>query len=154
MLRRCARRWGSGLPEVAYIGLPAMQARAMGALAAAVGKAAEDLQGRAQAVTPVATGTLKASIHVEGPDVGATSVEARVATGGESSDYAIFVHEGTGPHVIEARTAKALSWPGADHPVKRVNHPGTQPHKFLERPLLTMTPVYLAYIQAAGREAF
>lgn len=32
---------------------------------------------------------------------------------------------GSGPHVIEAKPGSALHWPGARHPVKKVNHPGT-----------------------------
>jgi hypothetical protein len=32
---------------------------------------------------------------------------------------------GSHPHVIEAKPGSALFWPGAEHPVKRVNHPGT-----------------------------
>lgn len=142
------------MPEVAYIGLPAMQARAMTALTGAVTKAAYALQGDCQAQTPVDTGTLKASIHVEGPDVSATSVEAKVATGGESSDYAIAVHEGMAPRTITPVNKQALYWPGAAHPVKSVNHPGFAGRKYIERPLLAARPQLLAFIQAAGRQAF
>lgn len=116
------------MPQVTYIGLPALIAKGMGALEDAVGKAAEDLQGRAQADAPVDTGTLRASIHVEGPTGGGSSVEAKVLTGGESSEYAIFQHEGTSRGV-----------------------PAT---KFLERPLITMAPVYRAYLEQAMRSAF
>lgn len=116
------------MPSVTYIGLPALIARGMGALEDAVGKAAEDLQGRAQAVTPVDTGTLKASIHVEGPTSGGMAVEAKVATGGESSEYAIYQHEGTSRGV-----------------------PAT---KFLEIPLIEMSPVYRAYLEQAMRSAY
>lgn len=142
------------MPEVAYIGLPVMQARAMAALSGAVSKAAFALQGDCQAATPVDTGTLKASIHVEGPDVNATSVEAKVATGGESSSYAIAVHEGVGPRTITPVNKKALYWPGAAHPVKSVNNPGFAGRKYIERPLLAARPQLLAFISAAGREAF
>jgi phage virion morphogenesis protein len=31
----------------------------------------------------------------------------------------------TGPHVIKPKRANALFWPGARHPVKSVNHPGS-----------------------------
>lgn len=116
------------MPSVTYIGLPALIAKGMGALEDAVGKAAEDLQGRAQAAAPVRTGTLRASIHVEGPEASGTTVTARVATGGESSGYSIFQHEGTSRGV-----------------------PAT---KFLERPLITMAPVYRAYLEQAMRSAY
>ena len=39
--------------------------------------------------------------------------------------YARWVEEGTGPHVI------LPNWPGADHPVRMVYHPGTKPHPYL-----------------------
>lgn len=142
------------MPQVRYIGYAALEARAMFALSSAVMKAAEDLQGRAQAETPVKTGTLKASIHVEGPEVGAKSVSARVATGGEASEYAIAVHEGVGPHTITPTNAQALYWPGAAHPVKSVNHPGFAGRKYIERPLLSMLPTYQALISAAARMTF
>jgi phage gpG-like protein len=32
----------------------------------------------------------------------------------------------TGPHTIVPRTKKALFWPGAAHPVKSVQHPGSR----------------------------
>lgn len=46
--------------------------------------------------------------------------------------YAIFVHEGTRPHVITPTAKKALFWLGAEHPVKSVSHPGTKPNKFMD----------------------
>jgi HK97 gp10 family phage protein len=115
------------MPEVRYVGLAFLHARGVEAVAQAVGKAALDLEGRSQAVTPVDTGTLKASIHVEGPEVRGNEATARVSTGGEASDYAILVHEGT------SRMAA---------------------RKFIERPLLSMLPVYQRYIEEAGRKAF
>jgi hypothetical protein len=50
-------------------------------------------------------------------------------------NYAADVELGTAPHVIVPRNTKALYWPGADHPVARVNHPGTAPNPYL-RPAL------------------
>lgn len=32
---------------------------------------------------------------------------------------------GSRPHIIEAKNGKALFWAGAEHPVRRVHHPGT-----------------------------
>lgn len=115
------------MPEVRYVGLAFLHSRGVEAVAQAVGKAALDLEGRAQAVTPVDTGTLKASIHVEGPEVRGNEATAKVSTGGEASEYAIYVHEGT------SRMAAS---------------------KFIERPLLSMLPVYQRYIEDAGRQAF
>jgi hypothetical protein len=38
--------------------------------------------------------------------------------------YARFLEVGARPHGIEADVKKALHWPGASHPVKKVEHPG------------------------------
>lgn len=50
-------------------------------------------------------------------------------------NYSVDVENGTGPHVITPTNKKALAWPGADHPVAKVNHPGTAPAPYL-RPAL------------------
>lgn len=59
-------------------------------------------------------------------------------------EYALWVHEGTGvhgpvgaPYEIVPVVAEALWWPGADHPVMRVLHPGQQPNPFAQRGLDT-----------------
>jgi len=46
---------------------------------------------------------------------------------GTNVDYAAIHQVGgkTGAHVIKAKNGKALFWPGARHPVKSVNHPGS-----------------------------
>ncbi len=36
------------------------------------------------------------------------------------------IEYGTPPHEITPKTKKALHWEGADHPVKKVMHPGTR----------------------------
>lgn len=54
---------------------------------------------------------------------------------GSELPYAIFHHEGTRPHVIEAKNAKFLRFRSRQSGEfvfrKRVNHPGTQPNRFL-----------------------
>ncbi|MEU3507676.1 hypothetical protein ABZ733_07070 [Streptomyces longwoodensis] len=50
-------------------------------------------------------------------------------------NYATDVELGTPKHVILPKNKQALYWPGADHPVRRVNHPGTPPMPYL-RPAL------------------
>lgn len=45
--------------------------------------------------------------------------------------YSIYVHQGTRPHVIRPRNRLALYWEGAQHPVRMVRHPGTQPNRFM-----------------------
>lgn len=66
--------------------------------------------------TPVDTGRLRTSIKVEqdGDDwIIGTNVP-----------YAEHVELGVRPHIIRPVNKKALYWKGANHPVKKVNHPG------------------------------
>ncbi|GIW70324.1 MAG: hypothetical protein KatS3mg101_1071 [Patescibacteria group bacterium] len=63
--------------------------------------------------------------------------------------YAIYVHEGTRPHEIYPKNKKALYWEGAEHPVKRVNHPGTKANPFMEKIAKKATPdINKLFIQA------
>ncbi len=143
------------MPEVTYVGLAALEARAIEALTSGVAKAAHDLEGRAKGATPVATGTLQGSIEADDPVVGGFTVSAKVHTGGEASEYAIFVHEGTSAHTIRPRNKKSLAFNGVVLPPgMAVEHPGTPAFKYLERPLIEMSPVYLAYLQRAAAAAF
>jgi hypothetical protein len=50
-----------------------------------------------------------------------------------TANYAPMVEFGTAPHKIEATNAKALFWPGANHPVRSVQHPGTKPNDYMGR---------------------
>lgn len=140
------------MPEVRYVGLAALQAKAMAAVEVAVTEAAHDLVRRSQAATPVKTGTLQASIHVAGVTAGGSSVTAKIATGAEANLYAVMVHEGTGPHVIKARNARALSFNGIT--VKSVHHPGTRAYRYMTRPLLQMAPTYKSFIATAAQAQF
>jgi HK97 gp10 family phage protein len=95
------------------------------------------LQGEAIAKreAPVKTGNLRRTIT--------SSVEAGGKRGriGTNAKYARAVHEGTKPRVIKATKAKALFWPGARHPVKSVNHPGTRANPFFDRTMDRLRPV-------------
>jgi bacteriophage HK97-gp10 putative tail-component len=138
--------------EFRYIGTSVLIARGQAAMREAVGHAAEDLHGKAAPEIPVDTGTLRASLHVDGPYGGGNYVFARVQTGGEASGYAIFVHEGTGAHLITAKDGGFLHF--GDTFARVVHHPGTQAYKFLERPLLAERETLLAFIAAAARAVF
>lgn len=50
-------------------------------------------------------------------------------------DYGGVLEEGSKPHVITPKNGKGLYWKGAEHPVKRVNHPGTKGFHTLENTL-------------------
>lgn len=138
------------MPIVTYIGLGPILARGMAAIGEGVVQSAESFVGKAMAETPVDTGTLRGSIHVEDVNVGGSEATAKVSTGGEASEYAVFVHEGTGPH--EIRGHPVLAFDGIV--VTKVNHPGTRAFKYLERPLIAHRAVHQAVISAAARGAF
>jgi hypothetical protein len=74
------------------------------------------------------TGRLRDSLRAEVHD-------KVLRVGSLDCNYATDVELGTAPHVILPRNKKALYWPGADHPVRKVNHPGTAPMPYL-RPAL------------------
>jgi hypothetical protein len=74
------------------------------------------------------TGRLRDSLRAEVHD-------KVLRVGSLDCNYATDVEMGTAAHVITPRNKKALYWPGADHPVARVNHPGTRPYPYL-RPAL------------------
>ena len=75
--------------------------------------------------SPVDHGLLK-SWFIESID----DSEAHIRT---PAEYAHMVNDGTRPHIIEPVSKKALYWEGADHPVKRVHHPGTRGQHFVEK---------------------
>jgi hypothetical protein len=62
---------------------------------------------------------------------GGTAGVRLTATAGHSA----VLEFGSRPHVIEAKPGGALMWPGARHPVKRVNHPGTAAQHILRTAL-------------------
>ena len=77
------------------------------------------------------TGRLAASI--------VSSYMATRATVGTNVVYAAIQQFGgkTAPRIIYPKNKKALFWPGAKHPVKKVNHPGSV---IPARPFLCLTP--------------
>lgn len=76
------------------------------------------------------TGALYTSIHREPP--GVLSEEDDEVLVGPNVPYAIYIEMGTKPHIITPRTKKALYWKGAEHPVKKVHHPGTDAKPFVQ----------------------
>jgi hypothetical protein len=82
----------------------------------------------AQHLVPKRTGRLRDSLRAE--------VHNKVLrVGSLDVNYATDVEMGTSAHVIKPRFKRALFWEGADHPVAKVNHPGTRPYPYL-RPAL------------------
>lgn len=78
----------------------------------------------AQARAPRRTGMLRRSILMR--IVSRTHVIVGIL-GGPATSYARIQDRGgtTAPHVIEPKRRKALAWPGGQHPVRRVHHPGS-----------------------------
>lgn len=111
-----------------YIGLAVLVAKAHKAVEQAVTESCEHLVGMSQEVTPVDTGTLRASIHVDKIESSGNTVTGTVSTGGEADEYAIYQHEGTSRGV-----------------------PAT---KFLEGPLQQNTPLYLEAMKRAAAGEF
>lgn len=102
-----------------------------------------ELQAKAP-VSPKHGGALRKSIRSRSA-VGASRAEI-VFT---ASDVARFVIDGTRPHEIRPKTAKALFWEGADHPVAVVHHPGTRPNDFVRRAIEPLRPEIQAALSRA-----
>lgn len=98
------------------------------ALHAVMENLGHEIAATAQGLARVNTGRLKASITAE-----VEGLTLRVST---DVPYWKYVEYGTAPHVIRPNGKKALYWPGADHPVAKVNHPGTPAYPFLRPALL------------------
>lgn len=91
-------------------------------------KLALDIEADAKRFAAVDTGLMRSRIYHEVNDL-------TLRVGVRNVEYWMTVEFGSGPHVITPRNKKALYWPGARHPVARVNHPGTPVQPFL-RPAL------------------
>ena len=107
-----------------------------------------DVENEAKRRCPVDTGRLRSSIvHRIGGGGRLTDI-----TVGTNVSYAADVEYGTAPHVITPKNRKALYWPGAAHPVAKVNHPGTRPRPFM-RPALELATIFFSknLRQIAGR---
>lgn len=78
------------------------------------------------------------------------------ATGYVGSDdrIATYLELGTRPHIIRPVRARALYWPGAAHPVRQVNHPGTRPYRWLRRSGQSAGPIAKAQLRAAFASVF
>ena len=80
--------------------------------------------------TPVRTGRLRETAHyVRGPGY------VDIIEGGREAPYAVYVDQGTRPHVILPRRASALRFETAEGVVfaRRVKHPGTVPAHIVRR---------------------
>lgn len=68
-----------------------------------------------------------------------------------TSEHAVFVDEGTKPHVIRPKAGKYLAFPGKSGGTvfaREVNHPGTKPDGFFERGVDAAVKVLDAEVEA------
>ena len=93
------------------------------------------LEFRARMTAGVKTGRLRRSMETTDRKITRAGLEARV---GSPVKYAKLHHEGTRPHIIRPRNAKALRFVVGGRVVfaSRVQHPGTRPNPYLTRWLL------------------
>lgn len=91
------------------------------------------------------TARLRRSITADSDDVSARA--------GTNVKYARIHQLGgkTKPHIIRARNKEVLSWPGARHPVRAVNHPGSN---IPARPFLVMTDDGMRQIEKSAEDYF
>lgn len=92
---------------------------------------------RAKILTPVDTGRLRASIRPS-LNLSGNRPSFRVST---NVAYAGYVNDGTRPHDIRPRNARALRFRVGGRTVfaRVVHHPGTRPRPFLDRALLEVS---------------
>lgn len=107
---------------------PSADAHLNAALQQTLTHVVQDIAVDARGLVRINTGRLKSSIKWE-----VDGLTGRVST---DVPYWVHVEYGTAPHVIRPRNKRALYWPGADHPVAFVNHPGTPAFPFLRPALL------------------
>ncbi|WP_369183326.1 HK97 gp10 family phage protein [Streptomyces sp. Y1] len=112
--------------------------RLTGAAREATQAAANDMVNHAKGLCPVNTGRLRSSIQAV-PAGGRFRFSVTIGT---NVTYAADVEYGTAPHVIVPKNKRALYWPGAAHPVAKVNHPGTQARPFM-RPAVALAETFL-----------
>jgi len=106
---------------------------------------ATEVWGNVRKEAPVDHGRLAGSFQLDQVD----DLSYRIWSGVE---YALAVHEGTKPHVIEPKNKKALYWDGARHPVRRVMHPGTQANPYADRAIEQASSRSDEFISRALRE--
>jgi HK97 gp10 family phage protein len=111
-----------------------------GLATAYVRRITRQIENRARLYAPVNTGNLRGSI------TSAVTTRGLTVSGtvGSPLEYAVYVHEGTRPHEIRARTpGGTLTWkagpgsgenrPGPRMYARRTFHPGTRPQPFLRK---------------------
>lgn len=119
--------WESAIATLDALGINWQQI----ALRAGSAEGQNILTAAARREAPVGlTGNLRDYLYTTVTPAGADALNFRLQS---DVPYARYVTEGTRAHDIYPRDAQALMWPGAEHPVRMVHHPGTTANPFLER---------------------
>jgi HK97 gp10 family phage protein len=134
------------------------------AMGAALWKEGERIMAKSKELVPVDMGTLRASGHVTLPQVTATGASVTLGYGGAASNYAVYVHEGTGPAVgrpafmppVDAIRDWAVRH-GLDESLafvvaRAIGQRGLPSLKYLEKPLQEAAPDMGERIAAELRE--
>ncbi len=96
----------------------------------------------ARILSPHRTGELSQSHRVEHGGLQGSMIP--------TAAHAIYVIMGTDPHPILPVNKKALYWPGAEHPVRRVEHPGTRANDYIADVIPAGDPGVDRYIHELG----
>ena len=91
--------------------LAALAERAVPAATAALFQEAERVMTASKEIVPVLTGALRASGHVQLPEVSALDVSVTLGYGGPAAPYAVYVHENVMARHKEGQQAKFLERP-------------------------------------------
>jgi Bacteriophage HK97-gp10, putative tail-component len=99
---------------------------------------ARQVLNRAKVLAPVDTGRLRSSLRIESRSF--LGLRTRYTIGSDLN-YASMVHDGTRPHIIRPKRAKALRFRVGGRIVyaRMVRHPGTRARPFLDRALREVT---------------
>jgi hypothetical protein len=97
---------------------------------------AEVVKQAARAKAPRRTGCLQESIVKRVEEDAVTGFRIRIVCDTQScsptrTSYALWVHNGTQPHVIEGNPTLSFMWHGERVFFSRVNHPGSKAQPFL-----------------------
>lgn len=97
---------------------------------------------QAKVNAPVDTGYMRAQIAADPMVTTGMTVRQTIRVGGDAAEYAIYVHEGTRPHVIRPRNKSVLMFNGREGKVfaREVHHPGTRARPFLRNALESEAP--------------
>ena len=104
-------------------------------------KLVENIQNQLYSGHGRISGNLRESIQSDFTANGLTGL-VRAYIGGTAEEYGWAVNDGYPAHDIYASPGSALYWPGADHPVKKVHHPGFGGYEFMEAGLEETVALY------------